>query len=53
VVFDHFVEFFSSFASRVRSRAAKPAGYEIPSGFLSFGGKAAKAGVKLKGLIAP
>ena len=43
------LRFFSDFSSRVRSRAAKPAGYENPKVFIRSDVHAVRAGIKLKG----
>ena len=49
VAYCHFFEFFSCFASRIRSRAAKPARYENLEVFIRSDVHAVIAGIKLKG----
>ena len=45
----HFFEFLSCFASRIRSRAAKPAKYENLWVFIRFDAHVVKAGINLRG----
>ena len=49
VAYCHFFEFFSCFASRIRSRAAKPAKYENLRVFIRFNAHVVKAGINLRG----
>ena len=49
VAYCHFFEFFSCFASRIRSRAAKPAKYENLRVFIRFDAHVVKAGINLRG----
>ena len=49
MAFSHFSESFSGFASRIRSRAAKPAKYENLWVFIRFDAHVVKAGINLRG----
>ena len=49
VAYCHFFEFFSCFASRIRSRAAKPAKYENLRVFIRLDAHVVKAGINLRG----
>ena len=49
VAYCRFFEFFSCFASRIRSRAAKPAKYENIRVFILFDAHVVKTGINLRG----
>ena len=49
MAFSHFSESFSGFASRIRSRAAKPAKYENLWVFIRFDAHVVNAGINLRG----